>query len=348
MAAEPSIPGFELPDLCRPYAVLLVTLLGLLLALLLTLAASTDFDAFFAELALRAIFIETVILASAALICSLSAPLARLGSGGMAAAVFLLIQAVVLLTAWLGQLLFPAALPPASSGIPGLLRILLISMIASLVFVRYLALYRQWQQRVRAESAARLEALQARIRPHFLFNSLNTIASLIRTRPQEAEQAVLDLSDLLRAGLRADARHALAEELEIVRGYLRLEGQRLGERLRIDWRVAEDVALEQPIPALLLQPLVENAIVHGIARLPDGGTVGFRVDPDGKGAWKATVTNPMQPEHGGGDSDTANRHGLALENIRQRLELAYPEGGRLETRAENGEFFAEIRLPVER
>jgi len=327
--------------------VLLVTLLGLLLALLLTLAASPDFDQFFTGFALRAVFIESVALASIGLICGLSRPLGRLPTRWLAPVVFVLIQLVVLSATLLGSELFPGTFATDSTRLPALLRILLISMIASLVFVRYLALYRQWQQRVRAESQARLEALQARIRPHFLFNSLNTIASLIQTRPAEAEQAVLDLSDLLRAGLRNDARHTLGEELEIARGYLRLEGQRLGDRLRIDWQVDDGVALDQPIPALLIQPLVENAIVHGIAHLPEGGTVGFRVSPEGRGAWKAVVTNPIPESHDRGDSDRADRHGLALANIRQRLELAYPESGRLETRADNGVFTAEIRLPLE-
>ncbi|MEX0915337.1 MAG: histidine kinase, partial [Wenzhouxiangellaceae bacterium] len=264
------------------------------------------------------------------------------------AVIFIVIQILVVGFSWLAIRFFlsPGGLEAGRAEDEWLLRNLLISLIASLIFVRYLVLHRQWQVQVRAEAGARLEALQARIRPHFLFNTLNTIASLVRTRPDEAEQAVLDLADLLRTGLRTDAEHTLAEELELVRGYLRIESQRLGERLRIDWQIDDSLPLDQTMPALLIQPLVENAVVHGIARLPDGGQLQIAAGSAGTGSWFVRVTNPWP----GSDDDEmaggADGNRMALGNIRQRLELAWGERARLQTGATDGQFTAEIRVPA--
>ena len=131
----------------------------------------------------------------------------------------------------------------------------------------------QWQERVEAASKAQVDALQARIRPHFLFNSMNTIASLIRTRPAEAERTVEDLSDLFRAALgSAETPGTLGEELDLMDHYLRIEKLRLGDRLRVEIE-ADELPRDLPLPRLLLQPLVENAIYHGVQPLADGGTI---------------------------------------------------------------------------
>ena len=115
------------------------------------------------------------------------------------------------------------------------------------------------KSQVAAESAARLDAFTGpHFQPHFLFNALNTIAELVHSRPEQAEEALLDLSDLLRTGLRSEARHTLDQELALVRGYLRIEGLRLGERLDVEWSIDESVDLMTEIPALLIQPLVEK------------------------------------------------------------------------------------------
>jgi len=335
----------DLPDFCQPRAVFLLVLLGLLLALLLALAGRHDFSNFWNVLGLTALMVEGIVLASCLLLCACRSFLVRLPAVAAFATIFLVIQLLVVGFSWLAARYFF----PYDSLNPGngdwILRNLLISLIASLVFVRYLVLHRQWQIQVRAEAGARLEALQARIRPHFLFNTLNTIASLVRTRPREAEQAVLDLADLLRSGLRTNAMHTLGEELELVRGYLRIESQRLGERLRVDWQIGESLPLDQTIPALLIQPLVENAVVHGIARLADGGRLGIEAGSSRGGDWFVRVTNPWAGTTGENAGGTDSNR-MALDNIRQRLELAYGERARLKTRATDGQFAAEIRMPA--
>ncbi|MBL8258325.1 MAG: histidine kinase, partial [Candidatus Competibacteraceae bacterium] len=166
---------------------------------------------------------------------------------------------------------------------------------------------------------ARLQALQARIHPHFLFNALNTISSLIHSNPQQAEQAVLDLADMLRSALAYQERITLEAELELTRRYLAIESLRLGERLYVDWRLAEDLPLDLPIPALLLQPLAENAIHHGIQQLAEGGTLTIGIERQPR-ALRITVANPRSTESG---TTKKSGHGIAQHNIRQRLQLAY-------------------------
>jgi two-component system sensor histidine kinase AlgZ len=185
-----------------------------------------------------------------------------------------------------------------------------------------------------------VSALQARIRPHFLFNSMNTIASLIRSQPAAAERAVEDLADLFRASLKAgDEPSRLDVEFELARRYLDIEQLRLGSRLKVRWEL-EQVPDDLPIPALVLQPLIENAVHHGIQPLPEGGVV----EISGRGdAQRVTITirNPRPteiPRSGG------NR--MALDNIRQRL--AYQYGNRASLESEQGRDYYLCRLSIPR
>src|SRR5690606_41623596 len=129
---------------------------------------------------------------------------------------------------------------------------------------------------VRASARAQADALQARIRPHFLFNSLNAIVGLVRRDPVVAEQALLDLSDLFRAALGAgESDSSLREEVELAERYLAIEGLRLGERLKVEGQREEPLPWDAPLPRLALQPLVQNAELHGVARSQQGGTGGI-------------------------------------------------------------------------
>ena len=336
----------DLPDFCQPGAVFLLVLLGLLLSFLLTLAAQPGFSGFWNALGLTAMMVESIVLAACLLLCACRSWLVRLPAAAAFATIFLVIQAIVIGFSWLAVRYFLPYDTLESGNGEWILRNLLISLIASLVFVRYLILHRQWQMQVRAEAGARLEALQARIRPHFLFNTLNTIASLVRTRPDDAEQAVLDLADLLRTGLRTNAEHTLAEELELVRGYLRIESQRLGERLRIDWQIDDSLPLEQSVPALLVQPLVENAIVHGIARLPEGGCLHDRRSRQRRALVRARGKSLAGAKRIRRSSGEARGNRMALDNIRQRLELAYGDRASLKIDSTADRFSAEIWVPA--
>src|SRR5690606_31316183 len=159
------------------------------------------------------------------------------------------------------RLLEPAALAGPREFV---LRSLGVAGIVAAVALRYLYMQHEWKRRLESESAARIEALQARIRPHFLFNSLNTIAAMIEAAPKAAEAAVEDLADLFRAALAANSRLVpLCDELALARGYLALEHLRLGERLQVEWDV-DTLPVDALVPPLTLQPLLENAVYHGI------------------------------------------------------------------------------------
>nr|WP_291992622.1 histidine kinase [Candidatus Accumulibacter sp. ACC003] len=192
---------------------------------------------------------------------------------------------------------------------------------------------------------ARLQALTARIRPHFLFNSLNAVLSLIRADPRRAETALEELADLFRALMR-DHRELLplADELALCRQYLNLEKLRLGERLHVEWEVATDLPLELKVPPLLLQPLLENAVYHGIEPAADGGRIRIRLARRGE-QLHVDLANPC----GGGVEHPRGSH-MALDNIRERLALYYDLEARLETgevRLANGqrEYRVHIVLP---
>jgi two-component system sensor histidine kinase AlgZ len=213
-----------------------------------------------------------------------------------------------------------------------------IAALIAAALLRYLFVLDQWQERVEAASKAQVDALQARIRPHFLFNSMNTIASLIRTRPAEAEQTVEDLADLFRAALGSGtAQGTLGEEIDLMEHYLRIEKLRLGERLRVDLDIAA-LPRELPLPRLLLQPLVENAIYHGVQPLADGGTIrveGRRVS----GRVEIEIRNPLPPDA------APPRNGVALANIRARIEYHFGKRGELSVEPGGGEYVVTVRLP---
>ena len=158
-----------------------------------------------------------------------------------------------------------------------------IALLITSFVLRYFYVSDRWLAQLNANARAEADALQARIRPHFLFNSMNLIASLVRRDPVVAERAVLDLSDLFRAALGAnEGDSSLAQEVELARRYLSIESLRLGDRLRVEWDLKEPLPWSMRLPHLVLQPLVENSVLHGISRLPEGGKlqVGLWVDQD--------------------------------------------------------------------
>jgi two-component system sensor histidine kinase AlgZ len=190
-----------------------------------------------------------------------------------------------------------------------------------------------------AVAEARIQALQARIRPHFLFNSINAVLSLIRSEPQRAERALEDLADLFRV-LMADNRalNPLAKEIDIARQYLAIEQLRLGDRLRVAWRT-QGLPADALVPALLLQPLVENAVYHGIEPAEAGGEIGVEVRVDGE-ELLIRLTNPFSPARG---NHAGNR--MALANIRERLQLHFDAEASMQARAAGDRYELTIRLP---
>lgn len=188
-------------------------------------------------------------------------------------------------------------------------------------------------------SEARLQALQARIRPHFLFNSLNTVLSLMRSRPREAETTLENLADLFRVFMR-DTRELvpLDDEIEICRQYLAIEQLRLGERLTISWKL-DGMPGDALLPSLLLQPLVENAVHHGIEPSSESGEIAISVARVGERV-RVEIVNPLTTQ-----APTRPGNQMALSNVRERLMLLYDMEAELKTAPEDGRFKLTLEFP---
>jgi two-component system sensor histidine kinase AlgZ len=210
--------------------------------------------------------------------------------------------------------------------------------------LRYFYVSEQWRARLNAQAKAEVDALQARIKPHFLFNSMNTIASLVRSDPPTAERAVEDLSELFRAALGAQGESTLAEEIHLAERYLAIESLRLGDRLQVDWDLAEDAPLTMKLPRLVLQPLIENAVVHGVSQLAEGGRIRIAIAPaPGGKTLRIEVANPAPPVRVNAPA-VGNRH--AQESVGQRLAYHFGEGVALARGVEDGLYVCRVDLPL--
>jgi two-component system sensor histidine kinase AlgZ len=219
----------------------------------------------------------------------------------------------------------------------GIGRVLVLTAAAGAALLAYFRLFAKAYSPALAD--ARLQALQARIRPHFLFNSLNAVLSLIRRDPRRAERALEDLADLFRT-LMSDARQftRLADEIALLERYAAIEQLRLGERLRITWEL-DAAPPDALLPPLVLQPLLENAVYHGIEPATSSGEILVQIERRGDRVL-ARIENPFLPQH---QHRSGNR--IALENIRERLVLFFDAEARIETFLEAGRYRVEIEMP---
>lgn len=223
-----------------------------------------------------------------------------------------------------------------------LMRSLFVGAIISVLGLRYLIVSHRAELDAKSKQEARMQALQSRIRPHFLFNSMNSIASLMRSDPARAEAALQDLADLFRV-LLADARNLvpISAEREISRQYLEIEKLRLGDRLKITWNV-NNVPRSAMVPALTLQPLLENAIYHGIEPRFSGGTLKIELWGENE-TLNVLISNPL-PEvrkhsHGKGNK-------LAQENIQQRLATHFGNAASMQTFEEGAQYHVKLKMPI--
>jgi two-component system sensor histidine kinase AlgZ len=204
-----------------------------------------------------------------------------------------------------------------------------------------LLFYFNWRYRVLspALSEARLLALQSRIRPHFLFNSLNTVLGLIRDEPRRAESVLENLAELFRALMsEPNMLVPLGKELELARAYVEVEKLRIGDRLSVNWR-CQHAPSDALVPPLILQPLLENAVYHGVEPLPEGGTVSVTAFAKGDQV-NFVVRNPLVK---GQEKKQGNR--MALNNIRERLDLHFDAEAAMRVYEAGGEFVVQIRMP---
>lgn len=338
IADQRVLDGGFVPDLCQPRAVLAVVVGAQLLALLLALAQPLEGDRFWPRLGTWSLAVQWVGLLGTAGLCATRPGLGRLpvplASALAIAWLLLLATATTLAAAWLGLL-------PAGAVLLGwlLARNLLLTALVSGVVLRLIYLRHAARLREQAHHRARLELLQARMRPHFLFNSLNTIASLVGSDARRAEEVTLALADLLRASLEAgDRLIPLADELALCRRYLAMEQLRLGDRLELDWQIGEVPAAAR-VPPLSLQPLLENAVFHGIEPLPGGGRIGLALSLPTPGMLEISIDNPLAAAR----TDTGLH--MALVNLRARLAGHFGDAATLIEQIEGERHTVRLRLP---
>lgn len=214
-----------------------------------------------------------------------------------------------------------------------------ISGIVLLLLLRYFYLQHLYQVRLRSESESRFKALQARIHPHFLFNALNAITSLVSINAHKAEEMLENLADLLRASLNEKTQmHGLDHELSLCRKYLDIEHCRFADRLEVNWYYPETLP-KIKVPVLLLQPLLENAIIHGISPSIEGGTINITIDLF-KG-FCLTIENPYHTNYRSHSSGFK----IALSNCEERLKLSFGEEARITTEHNHSVWTTQVFIP---
>ncbi len=334
-----------LPDFCAAGTIFIVVLIAALVSILLTLAAHDTPGRFLIELSKTSMYVLWVALLGCAMMCQLRPRLERAGKTLAFVFSFVLLELLCLLLAEIAYQLtriYGQSVIIEDTHTGFLLRTFAISSIVIALAMRYLYVASEWRRSIVLEAQARISALQALIRPHFLFNSMNTIASLTRTDPRQAEEAVEDLSDLLRANLgKSGDRTTLKEELEVAAIYQRIEKLRLGDRLHVRWSI-DDLPMRAMIPSLTIQPLLENAIYHGIELLPNGGEVLVTGHKDGK-ELQIRIANPVASHK----KRLHDGNKMALSNIRQRFDLAYGSRAGVTVDDADGMYTVTLRFPLE-
>ena len=308
-------------------------------ALLLALARNSAVLGFWSDLGLTSMFLLWIALCGAGALCALRNYLARQSVAFSAAMVIGITVSLVTLVSGVAYALDSSELLPENHW-AFLLRNAGITFVVTALALRYFYVTHEWRHNVELQAKARVHALQARIRPHFLFNSMNTIAALTRSNPARAEEAVQDLADLFRANLNEKRNQiALAEEIDVARTYQRMEQLRLGDRLRVEWKI-DSLPTDAQVPGLTLQPLLENAIYHGIEPRAEGGVVTVTGEFN-KGMITIVVRNPVPPAN----LTVRDGNRLALANIKERLDLMYGERATVKAGRFDDQYIVTLRFP---
>lgn len=337
---------FYLPDLCNVYALLPLVLTGELFALLFSLVLSPLPLFNWSLLGLLSIEILWIVLVGAALMCWTRPYLKKMSAPQGALLCFAILLSVISIIAVLGQGLLA---DPGAAVTIRFWRIVqhvaaggLISGLVLRYFYLQQQLHQQQQLQLEVQMQARFQALQSRIRPHFLFNSMNIIASLIHSEPDTAEQVVEDLSTLFRASLGNEGDLVpLTHEINLCERYIHIEQLRLGERLQVNWHNTLQ-SNKHLVPALCLQPLLENAIYHGIQPRVEGGVIDI-VLSDVDHYLSIHVSNPFDPRA----PISRSGNGMALNNLEQRLLSRYGKTAAFSVSQDQETFAVSFSLPCE-
>ena len=355
-----------LPNFCRGNAIGGIVLIAELLAIVITLVTRRISENLFQDLLLVSLFVQWIALSGAATLCAARRFLDRLPNSRALGFAYLLLLGVVLVVSeaavWVMWLVGMVGSPRPEWYAYFHIQNFTVAAIINALALRYFLARHQLRQRTLSEARAKIEVLRSRIRPHFLFNTMNIIASLIRSAPDKAETAVVDMADLFRTML-ADSENLVpvGNEVAIAKKYLDIEMLRLDNRLRVDWHVGK-FPRKAVMPILILQPLLENAIQHGIEPIPTGGTIDVQLREEND-IIHILVTNPlprarskppMGTRRGPRDMDVASAASAAtplpseraLDNLRLRLESHYGQAARIEIVQEPERFSVAVEIPI--
>lgn len=338
-----------LPEFGSFSMLLQFVVLAELIAIIITIGRHTNInEQAWQDFSLLSLFAVSIALCSIVILKIIS-PLLRRASTAMGS---ILVIVMLLLVTSLGidgiiSLLYHLAViderwPPWRETL--LIRSLMITGIIGTLGVHYLIMRERSDKHSKLQQESKLQALQSRIRPHFLFNSLNSVASLTRSDPSKAEAVLHDLADLFRV-LLADARKLVpvSAEREISRQYLEIEKIRLGDRLQVKWNIS-NIPRAALIPALTLQPLLENAIYHGIEPRFAGGTIKIEMWAEGE-MLNIMISNPL-PDVRKENHNKGNK--LAQDNIRQRLMTQFGGAASMQVIQEGGQYHVKVKIPIVR
>ncbi len=333
--------GYFLPDFCNIRITFAVVIAAELLAVVLSIASYTSMESFWGKLSMLSLYIQWIALGSSAGLCLLKPVLIKLRAGmsGIAAMLVLL-----LLTGLIAHLSY-ALVIGQNAGLSYqafVVQSLVICFIIGVLSLHYFYMQFRLAQQQQAESEAKFQALQARIRPHFLFNSMNTIAHLTRADPEMAENVVENLADLFRATLGdPDKLSTLGQEIELAKGYLNIESMRLGKRLEVQWTL-DDSLMPVTMPSMILQPLLENAVYHGIEPSAEGGVIQVMSKRD-KGNIHLQISNTLEDSN-----QKIQRKGnqMAQDNIRQRLLSVYGDKASFKIKHYHNLYLIRMTFPV--
>jgi two-component system sensor histidine kinase AlgZ len=351
LPAAETLPGEKtefLPNFCTGEVVFNVVVVAEMLAIVINLIIPRNFlsATVLQDLLLISLFIQWVALAGTAVLCYTRKYLNRLPNLRALVMAYLLLLLTTFLvsecTVWLlwalGRI---QTARPAWYADFHILNLTISAIINGLLLRLFLAKH-ELTQRTLSETRAKLQALQSRIRPHFVFNSLNIISSLVRSAPNKAETAIEDMADLFRMMLSQDEMLVpVKNEIDVAKKYLALEALRLDNRLVVNWDIGK-FPRKSVMPVLTLQPLLENAIRYGIEELPAGGVVDVRLWEENDRIY-IRVANPLPKTK---PKQTKSTPGQSLGNIRQRFQSHYGEQASLTSTEDDGQFIVTVVLPT--
>ena len=339
MLIQRDLPPLTLPNLCDGRSLLRCGVLAQAVALVLAFAPGQHQDIFI-RLGVISVVVHWITYCTVLILCSCRHWLNRLTPGRILLSTTMILLSVTVVISYLAYTLAGFSQHQLSqSAISFMIGNLMVASIVAVIAMLFFVMHAERNLQVQAQSRAELTALQARIQPHFLFNSLNTVAELIHADPTAAEQALLDLSALFRASLHAGENVSLTDDLELARQYLSLEQWRLGKRMIVEWLQPGNLPTIN-IPALTIQPLLENAVRHGIETSSEQAVLHVEIVRSTRSV-TVLILNPVWE-----DAKATKGNGIALNNIQQRLQLHYGDKAQLNQKVIDRQFRTKLVFPT--